>query len=1490
MTDLLKFDDSEVQPLDFSTTVQEMPETQKQYEYEMQEAAGYDITADFEGLRNHLAQKHKDEEDAELYEFTEQRLRAGEDPAKVTQELQNYQNTFNSTDADTSLEVEVGRNNAAKALQDNPATRINAFDEPATYNNDDFAVKDLLVEKFKKKVEDYLTNGNKWQKLMGKAVTAALGVAGMSLPQLKTVASTSAEGVGNFVANAIPFFSQAETASVGEHEGVELSALTTGERQKAEFLRHHLTDTPEQFEKFLDGLEEELDTVSPTTVNTVMENVFGAVDTTNDFFNLVDVIDITGSAVGIGKVLKGGLKSDAVYAKAIGDITKADNIVEDALNKGTSTSTILEDVVAVSASHPFQSQGMLSHSNRIAEAMEHITTDKQLVERLGEFTDTSKLSADEIEVAKEVVSDKIRNYLDSVNNTLVDIQAVDVERDALGAYKTRVSIGGGLDGKMGMTKRAAEKLAKNLNLTPDEYTILKKDGQGYYIDVDRALKEDELMVIGADTDPTETVNAFARAFGGTLNVSEKQHLKDITAFRQRIGLETFLRNLVAKDLKGLSKSDRKTVEALYKEGQNAQGGLGRWFSKDEVMEATGNNEAVWNAYRSYRRISDIEYFLTNAKTRKDLLARNYKMLDNRLIVKPVQVSKTNFNRIFIKDVKTFEELEKKLQQGFSVVEVHRADIVSKRLQYTHKLVDLSKETLTELPQYVVPYQAGGRRAYTNGTAFVKIGTSFSEGVNGFARTLKAGLSKKELQEYADEVNTLIDIYNKGGDELSQTHAIVDANFKHLNIDSAEGMRTIIRSDTNPKGVIDPNYRAQVLEDGETYIFGNNNPTVYDGTERLHDALDDLVRMREESYKGRGVILDQLNGDKARLVKLSEVWDHTIRKASATNTLAELDKWYQREFRRVFGDYIKDSRLLTDEEILHVDINTDFLSKDMSKQAAAKNFQQHYQRLMSAKTGMDKYLNNLFTHVAKTAADFGIIKRGGKAWDKLTKGDPIAAVRTLEMYHVMALNGSQMWKQPLDLLATTLAHPIDSARALAVVAPALHALHFKRTNKAMFKAYKAYGKVLGVDMERLVDYLDTYASTNMVGRMDPVLHKNSRSWIYNNVGKYITAPFQLGQGTVNVMSDIVAFMNKPTASFSEIAAHADDLTRNMTKISESAFQYGQKTGISKLASQWTGYQTHSIEALLNKRLTKRERTAMAVANLAMLGGISNFSKDKAASFYRYAMLNDDTFTPEQKEALAYGVIHALAKDFDIDFNENLGLADQIEKVVQLLDSDIDTNTKVADLIPSVSGVGGTWSVLRHVLNAIRPETSDFNLYMAAEAFAKDPNAPVGVKNIARAYVMWKNGMYFNTRRRPIDAAGEPIEDRQKWVALSLIGVAPYQRHINDFEYRLENVRKDLMKDAQKECEDIVNKIKAYQESTTEDPIKSEAELHNLYNKYNTIRLGYYHGFIDDYGVQMANEFMDNVNRLWVTKEAGERTHKATEKYDPAFYKFLTYGDK
>lgn len=1492
MTELLQFDDGQVQPLDFTTAEPEMPETQKQYEYDMQTAAGYEITADFEGIRSSLAQKHKDEEDAELYEVAEQRLRAGEDPFKVSKDLQSYTNIFNSTDTESSLEVEAGRNNAAKALQDNPATRINAYDEPLTYNNDDFAVKDLLVERFKQSVDEYLTSGNKWSKYMGKAITAAAGVAGVSLPQLKNIYENSAESLADFAANIVPFFSQAETASVGEHEGVELSALTTGERQKAEFLRHHLTDTPEQFAKFIEGLEAELDTVSPTTVKTVMENVFGAIDTSNDIFNLIDVIDLTGSAVSIGKAFKGGLKSSTNYYKLIGDMQKANDIVVDALDKGTETVVLLEDVATHSATQPFQSQGLLSHSNAIADIIDHVISDKMVMEKIAMSRDVSKLSEKELEIAKEITTSNIRDYLHSVNNDFVDIQAVDVYRNQDGAYMTRVSIGGGLDGKIGMTKKAATKLAKDLGLLPDEYTILKKDGQGYYIDVDRAVKEDELMTIGADDADDVWKNAFSRTFQGTLNVSEKQHLKDITAFRQRLGFEKFLRSLTASEIKSLSKADRKAFRDLYKAGQKYKDGLGKWLSKEEAMGITRGNENAWKAYKAFRRASDIEYFITNAKVRAELLARGYRLLNDNDIVRPVKITEANFGRVFIKDCKTYEELQKKLKQGFQVVEVHKSQQLGRKLNYTHKLIDMSKDTLTELPRYITPYQAGGRRAYTNGTCFVKIGTTFRPGINGFARTIKAGLNKKELQAYAEEINKLIDIYKQGGDELSQTRAINDLNLKHVkNVSSADDLKTLMRSETNSDGIIDPNYRAQVLEDGETYIFGNNNPSVYDGTERLHDALDDLVRMREESFNGRGRLLDQINEKKAKMLDVVDVWDRTVRRATSTQTLADLDKWYQREFRRKFGDYIKDSRFYNDDELLRVDLSEELLTTDREVVSAAKNFQQHYQRLTGAKTGLDKTINHWMTTIAKWSADHGLIKRGKWQWDALTKGDPIAGMRTIEFYNVMAGNFSQIWKQPLDLIATGLAHPIDTTKALAIVGPALHALHFKRTGKPIYKAYKTLGERLGVDMDRLTDFLDSYASVEMVGKMDPVMYKNSRSWFYRHVGQFATAPFQAGQGVVNVLTDIIAFMDNPTAEFSKIAQHADDLTRNMTKVSESAFQYGQKLGFTKLAAQWKGYMTHSLEALFNKRLTKRERVAIAATQLALLGGVSNVSKNLAVNFYRNAMIKDDEISPEIKEGIGWGILHNLAKEFGLSFNEDIGIADQVEQVVQLLTSEVDGNTKVMDMLPSINGLGGVYATVSNINKAFRPDTDEFDTYLLAENFATNPNSPTGAKNLARAFVMWKNGMYFNSRRQPINSAGVPIgPERNKYAIAALLGLAPYDKHLDDIEYRVDEIRQDTVDDAVKEMEAIVAAAKAFESSTTEDPMKAEEERNRIFHNYRLNLNGHYETLKDTYGVETANGFADRVNYLWRTQEAGEKTHRAISKYDPMFYQYLTYGDK
>ena len=1040
MIDKIDLNEREVEPIVFDDT-EELSEAQKKYEYDLQQAADIEPSADFAGVRSRLAQQHKDEEDANLYSDVETLVQDGLNPEEAASIVGSYDNIYKNTDIESSLEVEAGRKSMEKTLLENQTTRLNALTDPLDFNEEDFSIKNNLAEKFNQSLENFINGENAFTKI-GKDVMYQQNILTRFLPE--DFQNQLIDSVG-----MIPGFTSAESSTVGEgkfFEELDFSSEDVGNRQKQEYLKHYLNDTPEQFSNYLQDIQEQLNRRSPSASRIYLENVFGNIDTSNDIFNLLDLIDAGGAVAGLRQAFKGGSKSAARYAKIMGNIKKADEQVLDAVVKGTDEATVLEDAVTLSAAQPFQSQGLMSESNRVAVEMNKLLADKEAMEYISAIQESQKLTPSQVELAEAVTKDSVMKNLSSVNNDVVDIQAISVAPDDNGVYRTRFTIGGGADNKQGMNKRMATKIAKDLKLTPDEYTIIKKDGQGYYIDVDRAFKEDELIEIGKDVELEDylnqdkhsafekAMNPIKRTFAGRVQVSDIAHQKDVTAMRTSWGLSSFLHRRARNSIKGLDKADMRD----FKEVRKIEQADNVWLSDEDIIEKYGKKKALLDTHNEFKMASDIEAYMQNRTLHQKLEPLGYKMFDG-LIGRIVDVNRNNFDRVVIKGANTFEELEKELAKGKKVVEIHRADVTRNRLGYSYKVIDPSATNIQALPQYIVPYLPGGRRAYMWGTAFVKIGSKFEQAgrtVNGFARTIKAGMNKKELQVFADEINKLSEIY-KLGDEVKQSKALTDADFKYLQVHDVETMNKLYKSDTNPKGFLDADYKAQVLEDGDKYVYNNGLADAYDGTERLSDALEDLVSMREATFNGRGYWLDDINGGKAKIVDPQKMWEDTIVRAAHTGTHDSLYQWYYRNFRKNFEDLVDGGRRMSDMELINAPLRQ---TSDTARLHAAKAFQQHYQRMAMAKTGLDRTIHNFMQNISRGLGD--IVGNRAK-FEKLANTDPFAFVRTLEFCRAMVLNLSQAWRQAEDLIASSVAHPINMAKAHLIETPALVGLMAKR---------------------------------------------------------------------------------------------------------------------------------------------------------------------------------------------------------------------------------------------------------------------------------------------------------------------------------------------------------------------------------------------------------------------------------------------------------------
>lgn len=1509
MIDKIDLNEREVEPIVFDDT-EELSEAQKKYEYDLQQAAGIEPSADFAGIRSRLAQQHKDEEDAELYGSMEMLVQSGLSPEEAANTVASYDNIYKNTDIESSLEVEAGRKSVENTLVENQTTRLNALSDPLDFNEEDFAIKNNIANKFNQSLENFINGENTFTKV-GKHTLHQQNFLTRFLPEdFQTQLVDAVE--------MIPGATSAMSSTVGEEnflKELDFDAEDVGTRQKQEYLKHYLNDTPEQFEEYLQSIQDQLDKRSPSASRIYLENVFGNTDISNDIFNLLDLIDAGGTVAGLRHAFKGGSKSAATSAKIMGNTKKANEQVLEAVEKGTDEATILEDAVTVSATQPFQSQGLMSEANKVSSEMKMLLADREAMEYVSAIQESQKLTPSQVELAEAIAKDSVMKDLSSVNNGVVDIQAVSVAPDENGVYRARITIGGGIDDMQGMNKKTAEKLAKDLGLTPDEYSILKKDGQGYYVDVDRVFKEDELIEIGKDVEMEDylnqdkhslfekAMNPIKRTFAGRVQVSDLAHQKDITAMRTSWGLASFLHRRAKKSIKGLDKQGMKDFKDIRKIELNDN----VWLEDDDIIERWGKNEALLKTHNEFRIDNDFEAFMQNRALHQKLEPLGYKMFDG-LIGRIVDVNRNNFDRIIIKDAETFDKLEKELAKGKKVVEIHRADVTRNRLNYSYKLIDPSATNIQQLPQFIVPYLPGGRRAYMWGTAFVKIGSKFEQAgraVNGFARTIKAGMNKKELQVFADEINKLSEIY-KLNDEVAQAKALTDTDFKYLKVD-VEKMNKLYKSDTNPKGFLDADYKAQVLEDGDKYVYNNGLADAYDGTERLSDALEDLVNLRESTFNGRGYWLDDINGDKTKIVDPQKMWEDTITRAVHTGTYKSLYQWYYRNFRKYFEDLVDGGRQMTDMELINAPLRQ---TSDTARLHAAKAFQQHYQRMSMAKTGLDRTIHNFMQNISRGLGD--IVGNRAK-FEKLANTDPLAFVRTMEFCRAMWGNLSQLWRQSEDLIATSISHPIDMTRAHLLETPALIGLMAKRHGWTKLEKFIYKHTSLGVDMEKLVDYLDKYGTLESIGAKNPTLYMHYRSSRGLGKNKAVVAaekavlsPYTVAQGQVNIVSDITAFLLKGGKDFREIAAKADDLTRNMSQASQSAFRYGQKLGITKTMSQWSDFTTHSIEAVLGgKGLTPTERLSILAVQMMALGGISNFGTEAAVNAYRWLMLNKEQVEELMKEfgidsyqdfveQGCFGLMQNFFKDYGIDFRDDIGIDQQIDKIVQAFSTEVDDRgTKFIDMFPSARAIKAyaSWlpPVYKVAMSFLRPTHDPLTAVMVCQDYIRQESKLTGVNNACKAYIVNKTGQWLNNKAQEV--AYIPLEDRTKWTALTLFGFRPYEAHINELEFYSEKKRKQIIREGYNQINDIVAEIKAYESFRAEDPMEDKKNLDQLFWKFDNERKTIANTLKDDYqfGESTANKFLDDTQRLLSKRweKAGDKTHKSVEENDPIFARFLTW---
>lgn len=1426
MVQLIDF--KQIKPINFEAAGEFLPSSQREREEELQTRAGLEPSTNYSGVREQIAADIEEDAENELIQAADIALQNGADAKFISDLMRQYNVKMTRKELkNAALEMAAGRREAEDALAENPLTYQNNY------------VDGIDAGRSMSKQESY---SNLVERLRVYGQDKSLWKKGTEL--FRTFIDPGIHQI-RVMQKWLPEEMQEDRAwtSVG----------------LGEVLSKHIRKLWDNLDEvqFAQAMDEIASTVLKDDKNSFMINdladylEYGG-DTLIDSFSWFESVSI---GAGLAK------KPLKALAKA-GNIKRMAAEAAEVVAKGTDKAQIAQDIVTPTMTKAVQNPSEISMANVVADEIGEV-----IAERTARNYVESRMlhgihSQDELELIKNIAKEDV---LKSFKETSIDPRDVMLTESADGSLKLSMLIGSA-DGRAVDSKRA-HTIAKRLGLGIDEWELVKKDAEGFFVQVTRDVTDSGRMIISpiksaeaaASKDVTEwsvtgagffnsPLNGILKIFGGSTKIGTAAHARAVEADRVLQGITTELNRTYKSSYNKLSSANKDALMELFEEGQ---AGKGKWFTIDE-LNSKHISDDVQKAYFDFKKVSDIEWWANNDDVRRTLTRKGYRQF-GEWIGKEEKISTLNVGKSIIKDLdgNIITDLSKYNDADHILVRIQRGSAIRTNADYTHILAPRSQLIGKELPQVVTHYMPGGRRMYTRGTRFVKIGSGFynpitGKTLNGFAKTMTTGNDVKQLQRYADEVNQVIDIWKAAaGDDGKAAKMLADVDFQQFKVDNWEQVKELIKTADNPRGLIDPNYRAQVLEHKQRYDFDNNLDTIFDDMSEVDTALQDLLDVRANYSRARGNLLDDINGGSAKLVDISEVYDKTIQKASYTMAKSELAHWYGsqlQKYAKVIENW-KDIESLSDSEKLlrarTIVEGRDVLAEgDRRLLRAAERFIGFANRTLSARTKWDMILENTMTRLAQ-AVDCALptSMQRGKIFNNISKFNPAKLGRAIGFNYVMGWwNPAQLFKQGLGVINVAALEPVNATKAMLLY-PLVRLSRASKAEKGLLKFYKETAtRLVGIsenDFDDLLKFIDRYGSESASGllvgadrvygealRADANLLKKAWDTQYVFMKEGNAANFYI--------ADIAAYLSKKGLSTREIAAYSDDLFINMTRTSESAFQTGQMLPTTVMA-QWLTYPMRMIEAMMNGRLSKDQRLRLLTSQLMLWGVGGTFLNDKN-QLNMYESLIEYGVDPEVAEIITNGLLTAFAKEKGVKYEEGLQIQSQLGSIVDIYDA-TEGEFKLP-AIPAAQAVSQGLALMGAVKELVAPETDDYDFWRYTKYLATTKNLPSSMRNIAKGALAMRFQKFYDNHGRTMTDEASTMQ-----AVAQMLGFGPYENKQLTYMFEALNDNDKLLKDMLDTLKPYADAIAFYHDEGRhqEDVDKT---LEKLYNEYNVIYRGLY----------------------------------------------------
>ena len=872
----------------------------------------------------------------------------------------------------------------------------------------------------------------------------------------------------------------------------------------------------------------------------------------------------------------------------------------------------------------------------------------------------------------------------------------------------------------------------------------------------------------------------------------------------------------------MTKEDAKDLNTLVVMGREYQ-----TIFDDAKLDAWGMSDITKKGYKQYIHDSDVAHVAANSIDRKVKEAKGWgtnKLGDTAKEFNSGQLP-SKYHEMNILDPETGDLLnfrntpvekikEDYLQRGYKLYQIHPDEEISRGLGYTHYL-SKAEDEIGPLAKYTLPYVKGGSNGYTPYTHFVKIGRDFydNEGgklFHGYTKTLIADENVKRLEKYAEEVNKVSDMWNRNQGDLAAIQRELDAaNFQEFKVTSAADVKDLIRNRENPTGLIDPNYKAQVLRQDEKYVYEDKGWGL-EQSEDFDQAMSDRAQLMGSYYRSRGdEILANLNHDYGHVIDATTMWQRNIEQAAQNNTLNRLmvdyGEWFKETFRPVIdtqmGRY-NINRMSGPEVIASAKIVAPNSSYD-TLAAAAKRAQAVYGNILNAPTELDIHISNFMTSILHK-----LPKRwwDSKFMDWAKKNNPVNwANMVVYRNYLGCFNAKQFLLQgPFQMINTVSLSPLHGTQA-AVSLPAILMGHFFKDTpvvKYIPKLLAGIGGISPKQYEAFMKFIEDYGTFKQFSKR-PELTQSMETWL--KTWPDIDLIFaQAGNNLAQLHADLTAFLIDGGRNMRNICRLSDDFMLNLNRINTSTVQ---RTSIGRVAAQFTSYPMAAYEIMFGDHLKGWQRASFVAAQIGMWGIGGTFAKDYVTNLYNFASQYLPNIDPHEASLAIEGMMTQYFAELGIDINEGtdlLGMFNQLSSLISVM-GDIFGGS--APELP----ISNVPTILVDNYNAARdliaPKTGVLDFLNWCKESSRKKGFASGFKNITRT-------IYAHDARVFLDRHGEALRKnptRLQEVA-SLLGFGPIEGKLN-YRAVLEenNIRQAVRETFEKDLLPYINEYVTFRDT-------------------------------------------------------------------------------